>query len=210
MFKYENQICQVCQQTFDKDDDIVVCPECGTPHHRHCWHEQGDCVNRHKHAEGFEWKPAVKEVPADSVTCAECGANMPSGTLFCENCGKALAQPQQQASQSYTMPGGGRIEVHQVPPFGAGMPMGMGFDGGSALAGEIDGVAIKDMAAFIGPNAQYYIYKFKRMVADARYKPFNWTAFMFRPLWFLYRKLWKPAVVSAILNMVTRDRKSVV
>ena len=201
MFKYNNQVCEVCQQTFDKDDDIVVCPECGTPHHRQCWFDHGDCVNRHRHAEGFEWSPVVKEVPAGSIQCPDCGSYMPAGTQFCENCGKSLAQPLQQGTagpQTFNTMGGGRIEIHTIPPMG----MGMGFDTG-ALGADIDGIPARDMAAYIGPNAHYYLFKFRRMNENKKYRPFNVAAFAFRPLWFLYRKLWKFAILAAVLNFTT-------
>ena len=28
--------CPVCGETFQNGDDVVVCPECGAPHHREC------------------------------------------------------------------------------------------------------------------------------------------------------------------------------
>lgn len=41
--------CAVCNKDFNKGDDIVVCPECGTPHHRECWKQAGECINSFKH-----------------------------------------------------------------------------------------------------------------------------------------------------------------
>lgn len=41
--------CAVCNKDFNKDDDIVVCPDCGTPHHRECWKQVGECINSFKH-----------------------------------------------------------------------------------------------------------------------------------------------------------------
>ena len=121
MFNFENQVCDVCGNAFDKNSDVFVCPDCGTPHHRECWHKLGHCVNQDKHRSGFEWQPVKQEAAASSITCTKCGSIMPEGTLFCENCGNALANPQQnQPVQSYTTPGGGRIEVHQFPPMDFG------------------------------------------------------------------------------------------
>ena len=40
-----------------KADDIVVCPDCGTPYHRECWKKVGVCVHQADHAAGFEWTP---------------------------------------------------------------------------------------------------------------------------------------------------------
>lgn len=71
-FRYENQPCPVCEQNFQANDDIVVCPVCGTPHHRDCYKKNGECGNFEKHNEGFRWihsattKP-INEPKADNA-----------------------------------------------------------------------------------------------------------------------------------------------
>jgi len=204
MFNFESQVCDVCGRQFDKDSDIVVCPECGTPHHRECWHQLGHCVNQDKHAQGYEWQPVRKEPAPGSIKCPACGSIMPEGTLFCENCGRSLKMPT-EAEQAFNQSKNPNIQVFGVP----GM-MGMTISNEDLqaraereLAGEFDGVPYKDMAVYIGPNAQYYIYKFRRMAANPKYRPFNFTAFLFTPLWFLFRKMWKMAIATAVLNFVT-------
>ncbi len=47
--KYTNYKCPVCQNVFNEDDDVVVCAECGTPHHRECYIQNGKCFNEVKH-----------------------------------------------------------------------------------------------------------------------------------------------------------------
>lgn len=47
--KYANYKCPVCKNQFTEEDDIVVCPECGTPHHRECYVQNGNCANADKH-----------------------------------------------------------------------------------------------------------------------------------------------------------------
>ena len=39
--RFENQVCPVCEEKFKENDEIVVCPECGTPHHRDCYNNLG-------------------------------------------------------------------------------------------------------------------------------------------------------------------------
>lgn len=204
MFNFENQLCDVCGRHFDKDSDIVVCPDCGTPHHRECWHRVGHCVNRDKHSTGFEWKPVIKEPAPGSIKCPDCGAVMPEGTLFCENCGKSLNR-QTEAEKSFN-----NSQMPNVQVFGVPGMMGMSISNEDMraraekeLAGDFDGVPYKDMAVYIGPNAQYYIYKFKKMAENPKYKPFNWTACLFTPLWFLFRKMWKMALITAAINFIT-------
>ena len=40
---YKGVSCPVCGQEFKEGDDIVVCPECGAPHHRSCYKQLGNC-----------------------------------------------------------------------------------------------------------------------------------------------------------------------
>ncbi len=211
MINFENQVCDVCGKSFDKDSDIVVCPDCGTPHHRECWMELGHCVNRDKHGEGFEWKPIMKapEIPAggelNELKCSNCGSVNPKGTLFCENCGTALKQPfnpnNMAGGKNYNMPGGGRIQVHQVPMGGINQE-DFNRRVEQQFYGELDGIPMKEVAAFIGPNAQYYTFKFRKMDANPKYKPFNWSACLFTPLWFLFRKMWSMAIISGVINFI--------
>lgn len=66
-FRYTNQVCPVCNKDFSADDDIVVCPLCGTPHHRECYKKNGECGNYDKHNKGFRWSPAETEVAETPV-----------------------------------------------------------------------------------------------------------------------------------------------
>lgn len=68
---YKNYFCPVCGENFDENSDVVVCPDCGTPHHRACWQENGKCFNSENHGTGEnliekyknlkEEKPVVEE-----------------------------------------------------------------------------------------------------------------------------------------------------
>ena len=45
----KNYICPVCNNPFNDNDDVVFCPDCGTPHHRECWIKNGKCFNEALH-----------------------------------------------------------------------------------------------------------------------------------------------------------------
>ncbi len=202
---FENQLCDVCGEVFDKNSDIVVCPECGTPHHRHCWQKNGHCINEAKHSEGFEWKPALPKVSATDgdVKCENCGRMMPRGTLFCENCGSAIKQPAKpEPVQTFNMGGGRTVRMYQFPDE-QGYQQRINRRMEEKLDGEGGSVSYKDAAAYIGYNSQYYMFKFRKMDANPKYKPFNWTAFMFTPLWFLFRKMWPMAIATGLFNLIT-------
>ena len=66
-YKYK---CPVCEEQFKKGDDIVVCPECGTPHHRECYENIGHCFNKDKHSEDFvfEAKDTTETNESDTLS----------------------------------------------------------------------------------------------------------------------------------------------
>lgn len=55
MSRFTNKTCPVCRSKFTDDSDVVVCPECGTPHHRVCYLSKGHCAVEEHHAEGYVW-----------------------------------------------------------------------------------------------------------------------------------------------------------
>ena len=70
--KYTGIPCAACKKPFEDGDDIVVCPECGTPYHRACYKELGHCIHEQRHAEGYLWQPP-KTAPGPSVPLEEGG-----------------------------------------------------------------------------------------------------------------------------------------
>ena len=54
--RFLNQNCPVCNEKFNEGDEIVVCPDCGTPHHRNCYNSLGECKNKTLHNENFSYK----------------------------------------------------------------------------------------------------------------------------------------------------------
>ena len=98
---YESQICDICGEKFTRTDDIVVCPDCGAPFHRRCWNKAGHCAHEAEHAYGFEWTSTPIRPAIDSgIKCPNCGAVMPEGTLFCENCGCPLPIKREESDEN--------------------------------------------------------------------------------------------------------------
>lgn len=55
MRNLKNKSCPVCKNEFTENDDVVYCPECGTPHHRECWNLIGHCVNKGLHSANYSY-----------------------------------------------------------------------------------------------------------------------------------------------------------
>lgn len=118
---YTNKICSVCGADFKEDDDIVVCPECATPHHRECWFANGKCINSDKHADGFVWTADSKasenintdqpetdqhtetvfDFESDSQVriCHVCSSENPADATHCGNCGAFFGETQEQPTE---------------------------------------------------------------------------------------------------------------
>lgn len=169
---YRGQHCPICGKEFCDGDDIVVCPECGTPYHRECYKTAGHCVNEEHHGESFEWKPetaphAEEKTPNVGqnanddghkvVFCPVCGRENPAEEPNCLNCGARLYN-NQNGGKAFIPP----VELPNMDkqPFGKVVnisPMDM-----------LGRNTVGDTAEFIGVNAQTYIPKFYKMQQEKR------------------------------------------
>lgn len=201
MFNYNGHNCDVCNKKFTAQSDVVVCPECGTPHHRECYRQLGHCVNESKHAEGFEWKAPQKEITHNAVICPKCQAENPKDAIFCEQCGVSLSSQNKKNSRTQSFADDMKNQYNggadSVFPAGT-------FDG------DIDGVSYKDMAVYIGPSSAYYVYNFKRLQSNKKAKTFCWSAFFFDGIYFLYRKMWLEAIVILAVSSLLAVPSSII
>ena len=96
--------CFVCGQVFTDNDDVVVCPDCGTPYHRACWQKNGACVNLPLHESGKSWQPEKKaEEEAQMIRiCPDCGTSCPKDATHCPHCGKPFLRPEEELQTTLT------------------------------------------------------------------------------------------------------------
>lgn len=203
MFFYEGQSCPVCGKHFGEHDDIVACPQCGCPHHRDCWKQEGHCHFEADHGTENQWaqstaKAAATQAQSSSIVrCPHCGGENPEFAEFCGHCGKDLDHNDWSSkadtseaphAQQYTPPTGNYAQrfqrPYQVPlqdPY-AGIPR----------SEQIEGVTVDELAELIGPNSAYYLPRFLRMSRSGSKVSWNWAGFLLPHNWLLYRKnvLW--------------------
>ena len=187
--RYENLPCDGCSLPLLQGEDIVTCPDCGTPQHRDCWLAQGCCCNAHKHTQGFVWAAPSQEEPepAETRQCAVCaGVNAPEDAV-CRHCGNPLQVKE------------GSFAAGAAPLFGGGLPPSDPYLYGMHVPpdAELEGVKLRDIVAYVQTSAGRYLNKFHRKTPLS----WNWAAVFFQFYWMLYRKMYWLAAVCMVLNI---------
>ena len=189
--------CVRCGEAFTADDDVVVCPECGSPHHRACYKAENKCANELWHAEGKVWERSAATAPPpeseqdddyEGKECPLCHCMNAGDAAVCENCGVSLDGVEREKKPES---GSG------VPPFGIPRPY-LGFDPNE----DMGGATLKDVSDFVRTNTIYYIPLFKRMKDTGRSISFNLISFIFPPLYFANRRMWFWAMTSLIISVL--------
>lgn len=188
MLDYQNLDCPVCHKRFNAQDDIVVCPHCGAPHHRDCWKRQGHCVFEKKHGTADQWRPPASKADDDALICGNCGYTNSPDAVVCVKCGRTLEEEFPPAPNEQQPPVDAGVFYSQFSPYI-----------GIAPDSTMDGQPVMDIATFVGPNAAYYMSRFHFMRMQKSKMSWNWAAALFPVEWLLYRKMYRPFwVVLAI------------
>ncbi len=211
MFFYEGYHCPVCGKEFVETDDIATCPDCGAPHHRACWYQEGHCHFADAHGTAEQWKRPDRTAQAETTDkttkkCPHCGAENPEFAEFCAYCGQAIGEnPWKSAATPPpgAVPGSDSRRYNEYAPFR--MPT---YDplGGVPKDESIDGVSAEDLALCTNNNSTYYVPRFEKMAGERQEKPskisWNWPAFLIPPYWLLYRKQYVAGTICAALWVV--------
>lgn len=201
--------CFYCQKVLRENDDVVVCPECGTPYHRACYQEAGSCVNHALHESGGSWtriKLPQEATKVEMTHCSNCGAENDVSSQRCQNCGVPLHTPYVPPSlgqQDTTPPASTQSEEkhreslreriqHTAEQMGIEDPYG-------AMNPEeqIGKERLGDMADFVAKNQIYFLPKFLRFARENRRISLNCPCLLFPQLYFAYRKMLPLALVLA-------------
>ncbi|MCR5816722.1 MAG: DUF2628 domain-containing protein [Ruminococcus sp.] len=206
--RFYGSYCMSCKGVFGQGDDIVVCPECGTPYHRECYKKEGRCINEPLHASGISWKPMTEEEAAvaessenGTIRCMRCGEENTADMLFCTKCGLPLHQdepPERPFNDIYSpnrYPSGNQGGQQQgAAPF----PNTIMLDKNS----EIDGITIEDYVCYIKSNPIYFVTTFFRFFKLKTKISFNFGAVLFPEFYMLYRKMYVRGILMLILSFL--------
>lgn len=194
MFFFDGCTCPVCGQSLKKDDDIVVCPKCGAPHHRECYKADNRCAFDDRHEESFVWTKeefctqSSEDTEKNSVRCEYCGADNPADRLYCSVCSHQLFSDFDASSDA---------ENHtraDAPSDSANPAAGPFYVAGSSITISdselIDDVPVGDLKRFVQNTFFYYIPTFYVMARSCKKITLNIIALFTHGLWFISRKMY--------------------
>lgn len=186
MPNYTGCQCLVCQNTFQKDDDVVVCPDCGTPYHRSCYNAKGHCINTALHENGGSWQD-LHRGKLEERECPNCHHINASDAVYCSVCHAPLRRTAQQNDGTQD----GVPHINIMLSDGSTMSINPN-DPCCGLDPEedLDGQRLGDMAQFVGSNTLYYIPFFKRFKDTKKKVSVNLPCLLFPHLYFANRKMW--------------------
>lgn len=190
--RYIGETCALCGLAFTESDDVVVCPECGSPHHRGCYNKNGCCAKAELHAEGYKWQSntinkKISDADVDVyINCPRCGSRNSPENERCESCGEVLSEEERISE------GGNQTTGN---PF---LDQIMKLDPNENLGG----IRLKEAVGFVRSNLLYYIPMFRQMFAMGRKISFNFICFIFPPVYFANRRMWSWAILTAILSVL--------
>lgn len=216
---YTGYECPVCRNKFKESDDVVVCPICGTPHHRECYNSLGHCANEDKHAGGFVWQaPQLdngnkNERETEVLICPRCGLPNPVGETNCARCKMPLANQNANPAPGQNNPYGGqynqndpRFNQNGYPPFGAGGQKTYSYnnpyaDSAKALFGDakVEDVPVSELGEYIQANSDKYIASFLEIQNGGKKHKWNWSSAIFSIYWLFYRKMVKIGCIATVL-----------
>lgn len=213
MSRYSGMTCIVCDKKFVVGDDIVVCPDCGLPHHRQCYNNLGHCAMADKHGTAEQWtsveavieEEVVTTTPkSDTVICPKCSHVNPSDNLFCDKCGadlhtevdekdtetEDLLKTISSLSNSEVKRGSlGPLQLVSLLP---------NFDDSEM----IDGISVKELKLFLGKNFYYFMSHFRFMKKGRVGISLNISASIGNFIYYFYRKMYSMGFLMIFLSML--------
>lgn len=204
MFKFENKLCPVCRERFREGDDIAVCPECGTPHHRACYQVANRCALEELHEKGFLWNGRLPDEPMPVPDIAAL-----RNVAGAQNSDNGENDPEDD-ERVLTLLGLSRLSEEEREEFRQAKEVGVMKD----LIGSIrddsegdDGVSMQELIAYTGTSVWHYVRAFNSfrgmtLNGKKRYTSFNICSGLFSPVYQFYRRMDLLGIAALILSVL--------
>lgn len=207
MPNFIGQPCTSCRSVIAEGEDIVVCPNCGSPYHRECYKKEGKCINTALHESGESWKPELsatgtnvgESAAAAIVACKNCGTENSSENAFCKECGAPINM-EKAAGAIYQ-------RIKQDDAAGGTATFGGGFAPFPNVTrlnqdSDVDGITVGEYNSYVGRSWMYFLPKFLRFSKQNTKLSFNFCAFFFPHLYFFYRKMLPMGIAMLVLTTI--------
>lgn len=170
--------CVYCGMDFNGADgnDIVFCPDCGTPVHRECWREHGKCPNEELHASGYQWKSAADAFAEEAEKRAQ------------ENLQREINSEPKPEDAFQDLIGVVRIKGDPDPDQEKYM-----------------GVSERELKSFLGVNSPQGLYRLammKNMAASGKKTSFNIFSGLLKPFYQFYKGMYGIGIPLLLLDFV--------
>ncbi len=202
MSRFDNKLCPVCRIPINENSDVVVCPVCGTPHHRACYLKYNRCGVESYHAAGFVWKGYLpdEQPPAEET-------EQPSQQEYVDNSDENNDPHHAEypggnpgAHSSSDIPGGQPVDLDEVINQFRSQTM-------DETRGA-DGVSNRELSCFVGRSVMHYSQAFS--VFRAPVQPgqkkriifFNLCSGLFAPIHQFYRRMDIAGLLLMLLEVV--------
>ena len=187
--------CPYCLKPFQENDDVVVCPDCGTPAHRACWKQNGHCLYENKHASGYVWQiPYSKEREEAEQKAREEEAERKRAATFGSGNGGQDTRPDGMPFDNEY----GNYASYTTGDHGEMKPT-MRVIGPDEMLGDF---RVREYGDVIQKNKNKYIPKFFVMDRTKRNFVGNFAAFIAPTLWSAYRRMYGVAIILIILQFI--------
>ncbi len=199
--------CVVCGRDFTEEDDVVFCPDCGAPHHRACWQQEGHCHYEAAHGTDLQWRPPEPEPEPDTRPAQEDPADENDG--FDE-----YDRPRQEGNPFF-----GGVVMTRCPRCGSltpadepacrscGAPLPTPQEQAAqqeAFEKEpLDDSTVGKVGKVVLHRRQYYLPRFLQLKQQGRHVvSWNWAACLLAPYWLAFRKCYLWAIFAACFDLV--------
>ncbi len=191
-YSVKGAACVRCKAYLFDEDEVVVCPICGAPHHRDCYDAIGHCALEELHGTENQYDIASAKKEAEAKVKENSSYQAPPKSNFNNDTFSGRYSENQYQQNRYNN-----------PPYGANPFMNFDFLGGVPNDYELaENVTADDAKNFVISNTHRYIPKFASFNSKKK-ASWNWLAFLFPVPWLFCRKMYSLGFLTGFFKIVS-------